>query len=274
MPDMKGRVNSCVFAAMLFYFLLILASLFENMVGVWYAIFYATCFAIPVALVFFVKRLLGEKLNPLSLGIAKDNIGFALPLMLPTLGAIILISLITSRLMALGGFYSSLVIGEPLALALLTYAVIPAVGEELLFRYLPIRLLGDASPLTAVIVSSLLFSVSHASIFQIPYALFAGIIFALIDIKCGSVLPSAILHLMNNVIGVLAALYPSNIVFAVFLMLFGVLTLLSIIAVIIKRERYKGAFKPIISHGSVCITVPTVLYLAFLFLFSVISLLA
>jgi membrane protease YdiL (CAAX protease family) len=87
---------------------------------------------------------------------------------------------------------------EPFILALLLHALIPAVFEELLFRYVPLKLLKD-TPRCAVAVSAILFAFAHVNAFQIPYALFAGALFAMLCYSTGSVIPSIAVHTLNNV---------------------------------------------------------------------------
>ena len=49
-----------------------------------------------------------------------------------------------------------------------------------------------------------MFAFAHASLFQIPYALLAGAAFALLYMITGSILPSMILHFLNNLLSLLS----------------------------------------------------------------------
>ena len=82
--------------------------------------------------------------------------------------------------------------------AALRYALLTAVLEELIFRYLPMRLLAHRSPRAALLLSSLFFSLVHCDLFQMPYALFAGAVFMILDLAANSVIPSLVIHFLNN----------------------------------------------------------------------------
>ena len=87
-------------------------------------------------------------------------------------------------------------------IALVTIGVLPAVAEELLFRGLILRSLQKFSTKIAVIGSSLLFMLLHASPLQTPYQFLLGVILAVITIKTGNILYSMLLHFLNNGIAV------------------------------------------------------------------------
>jgi membrane protease YdiL (CAAX protease family) len=73
------------------------------------------------------------------------------------------------------------------------------------------------------------------NLLQIPYALAAGIIFAWLDIICESILPSMILHAVNNVIS-LCLMYNvgGKLIYAVL----GILFAVSVCAIVIMRKSY------------------------------------
>ena len=137
------------------------------------------------------------QLSPIPRGMLR-----ALALYAPTLLLIIGISSVISALLALFGKTNLTDVSGPIFVALLRHALLPAVLEELLFRYIPMRLLGARSPRAAVFVSSLLFALIHVNLFQIPYALFAGAVLACITIGTGSIVPAMLLHFVNNAISV------------------------------------------------------------------------
>ena len=76
--------------------------------------------------------------------------------------------------------------------------LIGPVCEEIIFRYLllkPLRRCGDG---VAVLLSAFIFGVYHGNFDQFPYAFAVGIFFGLIAVRTNSVLPSLILHVVNN----------------------------------------------------------------------------
>ena len=77
-------------------------------------------------------------------------------------------------------------------------AVTAPVFEELIFRKLllvPLRRHGDWF---AIIVTALIFGFYHGNFDQMPYAFVAGMFFALLAVNTNSVIPSMILHVLNN----------------------------------------------------------------------------
>jgi membrane protease YdiL (CAAX protease family) len=84
-------------------------------------------------------------------------------------------------------------------------AVIPAVGEEWLFRGVLYKIFeqwtGKRS--WAIIISSLLFAVIHFQIFKFVPMLLLGTLFGMIRAWSGSVWPGVLLHFFNNFMAVL-----------------------------------------------------------------------
>lgn len=77
-------------------------------------------------------------------------------------------------------------------------ALVPALAEELAFRGIlmgSLRKYGDAF---AIIASAVMFGAMHGNIVQIPFAFILGLIFAYIDCKTNSIIPSIIIHFINN----------------------------------------------------------------------------
>lgn len=77
-------------------------------------------------------------------------------------------------------------------------AVIPAVVEEFLFRGLVLKGAENFGKIQAVIVSALAFSFYHMSPSQTVYQLIIGVLYGIIALSSGSILPTVILHFLNN----------------------------------------------------------------------------
>lgn len=82
-------------------------------------------------------------------------------------------------------------------------AALPAVCEELFCRGALFSVLRPMGRRTAVIGSAILFALLHASVAQIPYALVAGLILALLYESSGSLLYPMLFHLANNLFSLL-----------------------------------------------------------------------
>ncbi len=100
-------------------------------------------------------------------------------------------------------FEGSGVAGEISFVAVLCL-VFGAVMEEFMFRGVLIKMFGSACGITgAVLITSLLFSLSHGDIYQIIYTFFLGVILAVIRVCSTSLWPPIMLHLSYNLAGLL-----------------------------------------------------------------------
>ncbi|MDX1494036.1 MAG: ABC transporter permease subunit [Longimicrobiales bacterium] len=83
-------------------------------------------------------------------------------------------------------------------------AVMPGVLEEIAFRGVLFSGLRKrfARPWPAVLVSALVFSVFHVSLFRIVPTAFLGLIFAMVVLRTGSILPAMLWHFLNNFLSV------------------------------------------------------------------------
>ena len=117
--------------------------------------------------------------------------------------------------------------------------LMPAILEELFFRLLPIIIIAPVSKKTAILLSAIFFSLAHLSLFSIPYALFAGIIFITLDLMAESIWPSLILHLVNNILSVFYMYNAEKEGFtALFFIILGAVALVCAAVVIALRRRY------------------------------------
>lgn len=129
----------------------------------------------------------------------------SLPLLLLVMTGI---SALTSLVLGRIGFTAPATdLTAPTALLLLRHALLPAVLEEALFRYLPLSAFPRENPKNAVVYSAVFFAVMHLSFYRIPYAFVAGLLFAALDLMTGSILPSLLLHFANNALSVLCMKY-------------------------------------------------------------------
>lgn len=77
-------------------------------------------------------------------------------------------------------------------------AVAAPVFEELIFRKLLLQPLRRHGDWFAIIMTALMFGLYHGNFDQMPYAFVVGVLFALLAVNTNSVIPSMILHLLNN----------------------------------------------------------------------------
>ena len=235
---MRG-VRIITAASLGFFILLILSGAVGGALG--NVLYYL---ALPVSgfsALFICKSDLSEEK---MLSMKASDVKASLAYVFPTVLLVMTVSYLTALFFSLFGISTDEKITEPLPTAILVYALYPAVFEELLFRYIPLRLSDKMPRGMLVVVSSVAFALVHADLTAIPYALIAGAIFILVDLRCRSVIPSLIMHFTNNLCSVLYMLYSSYEGFH--LLYFGLLSLLAAISLffIIKKEKQRdGAFK-------------------------------
>ena len=177
--------------------------------------------------------------------IRKERLLPSLAFFAPSLILIIGISALTSYLLSLLGMGNITDVSGDIWLVLLRRALLPALLEEMLFRFLPARLLAARSPRAVMLVSPLLFALIHLNLFQIPYALFAGGVLAFLTLATGSILPAVLLHFVNNALSVIWMRNPDftlTIIIAV-----SVLATLSLVYILVRRREYASWVREVFS---------------------------
>lgn len=269
---MERKINILSTLYFLFLILLFLSGSLSEPLS---TVIYFLAFILPIALSLFLTRDEGvEKSRFLTLDY--EGLRRTLPIIFPTVSAVIFISYLTSLIIYLiSGRTNSVDVGDSFILALINHALLPAILEEALFRYIPMRLLAHHSRRATVLISAFFFALVHHDLFSIPYAFIAGVIFMTVDITLNSVIPSVIIHFINNALSVSLIMFDDNPNFAPSLfIILGLLTLLSLIYVI-GGDYYKKKVLYVFKRGKekMKITIPMLLFAAFTLLFAIISLL-
>lgn len=264
--DEAGKLINLLYV--IFILLLALSGSFGGLMG---ELIYYLAFFIPILIGFYYSKELQRKREEVK-GVAEppdrllsfDKVRAVklAPLVAPSILVIFFTSLTTSVILSFFGITASPVEDVGIIRMLLIHALIPAVLEELLFRYVPLKLIAPYSRKWCIIYSSICFSLIHCSFVQMPYAFVAGFIFILIDVMLGSVWPSIILHFLNNTVSVMWMKYASGIgasvIFTVALVL---LAIVSLIFALKRREEYKtdliGAFET--AERNITLNIPIIL---------------
>ena len=248
---MKKAINVFIASTLMFLLLLGLSGVAGDVLS---HVLYAAACIVPTLFALFSKwgEACREKARYLTID-GTRTLTF-LPTVAPVVAVVMALSLLTSFIMGLALGVSNVKtpeeLGGSVGVALLLHALVPAVLEELLFRYVPLRLIARHSPRCAVIVSSLFFALVHADFFVIPYALFAGVAFMVLDIALDSIYPSIIIHLINNALSVVFVFYgdSATVSGAVYLAV-AVLTLVSALFIFLKRKDYAALIKRAFDKG-------------------------
>ena len=122
----------------------------------------------------------------------------------------------------------------------LQIAILPAIFEELYVRGAVLSFSRKYSDKFAILVSAILFSLIHLNISQSVFAFLMGLLLATLVVKTKSIIPSMIIHFLNNGYEALYLIFEDNVRFLnvldiIFLAL-GVLGVIAIIYVAIKNK--------------------------------------
>ena len=256
---MTEAVKILTFIYIIFVIMLVLSGTLGSIVG---EIVYYLAFAVPFAIGFYSSRNLKYNREEVAgvaeapdtlLTINRSDIKKLMPLIAPTVMTVFLVSLVTTLILSLLGVTSPTVENKNLILMLIQHALVPAVFEEALFRYIPMKLLMPYSKRWCIVYSAMCFALIHCSFSQIPYAFVAGIIFMTVDLCIGSVWPSVILHFINNAASVIWIKYCAGTVESlIFISVMVILTIPSLVFVYKKRDVYRDMIKDAVAKGDTC----------------------
>lgn len=238
---------------------LLLLSLSGSIGGIGGDVVYLLAFAIPLFIGLLAARKMKrerEEVNGvaeaelLHFTISGEGVKIALPLAFPLICVVLFVAWLTSLLLGAFGYSGSAPTDAPLWQMLLAHALAPALLEEMLFRYLPIKLLLPYSPRGCLIFSSLYFALIHLDLFKMPYAFIAGLLLVAVDVMTGSILPSLVIHFLNNFASVLLIKYGADATFlAVYYASLALLTVISLAFIVIGRKKYRECLSRVLSGG-------------------------
>ncbi len=127
-----------------------------------------------------------------------------------------------------------------ITVSLLFICTLPAFFEELLFRGFIVNGLKNAGETFAIILTGVLFSLSHMNPAQTLYQLAVGVLYALIAVRGGNYLLTFLSHLLNNVLIILNYYFwgftPSGFI-AVWLTVVGLISLTIGVIMLIKNKK-------------------------------------
>ena len=129
----------------------------------------------------------------------------------------------------------------------LTVAILPAFSEEFAFRGVMMGALRPYSEALALLVSSAAFALMHGNFVQLPFTFCCGLVFGYLDLKTNSLLPSIIVHFLNNGLSVLSDVlvsydilndYTANLCYGAIFLITGVLALIFIRTIVRTRPDF------------------------------------
>lgn len=119
-------------------------------------------------------------------------------------------------------------------LSFIYIAVLPAIFEEFYVRGAVLSFSKKYGEVFAVIASALLFAAIHMNISQAIFAFLAGVIFAMLTLKTNSIVPSMLLHFLNNGYSAFELIFHENkVVLTSINLIYLLLIIVGIIAIIV-----------------------------------------
>lgn len=202
---MRVKVKELTF---LYLFMLLILAISSAFSGFLRTIIYILAYIFPIFAGFYIASSgkNEEKISPLEyLKAGKREAKLTAALAPFAILLILTASLLTSLFLTcvIGADDSTVITEEPFA-AFLVHALLPALLEEGAFRLLPLVFFGKRSPRAVIFLSAFFFALIHTSLFAIPYAFLAGVIFMAVDLAADSVIPSFVMHLFNNLFALLS----------------------------------------------------------------------
>ena len=122
-----------------------------------------------------------------------------LPLFIVTIS---IFATVLTELAELVGYRQEIILPSDPTRLILMAVLLPALCEELLFRYVCLSPFAKESPCGAIWISAILFAFVHANFIQIPYALVAGLALGALAVLTGSVWIPILFHMANNLVSV------------------------------------------------------------------------
>ena len=229
---------------------------------------YYVAFILPITVGFFCSSELKRKREEIA-GVAEkpdrlltfDRNAFrkTVPLVAPAVATVFAVSFLTSMLMSVFGVQSPPVEKTDIVTMLIVHALTPAIFEEALFRYIPMKLIAPYSKRLSVFYSAFCFALIHCSFSQMPYAFVAGVVFMAIDIALGSVWPSVILHFVNNSASLVWIKYCDTMTNSlIFIGVLLLITLISAFFIFRNKSEYRKIFSAAFEKGESAVYTPAV----------------
>lgn len=199
---MKSAGNAVALAALLFLIVRILGSTLSGIAAEITVMLLSVL--LPAALLYAIGYLRGGR--ELLLLPRRSALAY-LPLLPPFILAVGLLAMLSTLLAEKMGLNRTVLPSGSLALVILTSALLPALVEELLCRFLCLHPFRE-SRAAAVWLSASVFAALHMNVAQLPYAFGAGIFLGALTVASGSLWLAVLFHFTNNLLSLLLWYFP------------------------------------------------------------------
>lgn len=168
-------------------------------------VMYVFCLVVPFAIAMIFCKTGIKAVFPIKARLTKNPIGYTLFVF----GICLIFNMAMTYLFP---WYRDIFVSEPeiyestadIILYFVNVAVLPAIFEELVFRGICISCLRPVGTKFAVIVSAVIFGLSHVDPLQSLFAFLFGLLIGSAFVATGSIWPGVLLHFFNNSVSVIA----------------------------------------------------------------------
>lgn len=185
---------------------------------------YIFCLVVPFGISMIFCREKIKAVFPIKPRLTKNPIGYTLFVF----GICLLFNLAMNFLFP---WYKEIFVSESviyestvdIILNFVSVAILPALFEELVFRGICISCLRPMGTRFAVVVSAIIFGLSHVDPLQSMFAFLFGLLIGGAFVATGSIWPGVILHFFNNAVSVLLGYGHDAVVYVLSVLIWGAL---------------------------------------------------
>ena len=127
-------------------------------------------------------------------------------------------------------------------LSVVVFAILPAICEEFAFRGVIMGIFRKYGDRFAIIISALIFGMLHSSFMTMVFAFGSGIVFGLIRKNSGSIVPSMIVHFLNNLMSVIMSCLDNESGVMFYYIVIFVSAVMLLLSIVLIYRRNSGLF--------------------------------
>ncbi len=150
---------------------------------------------------FFGNEIFSYRVNPLG-------ILLTLPILVGVFCQDLIIAQAFSWLVELTGVTPSIIMptmnnAKEIIIAIILLCVLPAIGEEMLYRGVFLHSMKRYGATFAVVVSGIIFALTHFNVAQIVHQCILGMILSYVTLVSGRLIYAMVIHFVNNLVAII-----------------------------------------------------------------------
>ena len=135
-------------------------------------------------------------------------------------------------------------------ISIISLCIFPAIGEELIFRGIVVNSLKTKSKTLAIVLSSIMFSIFHFNLAQLPYPFLFGLVLAIAYLYTNNITVPITMHFFNNFINISIQYFKksspfivsaNSLICSILLVLLWIILITTLFVVFNKKEKQEEA---------------------------------